>query len=469
MTRIKQSNIETEYKVAVDRARNKKKTILFSYTEKLNNINPLSFYSSAKQLFQGERFFWKVPNDETYIVGLGVAQSLQTSHEEDRFKWVEREWNLLIKDAHIFNPFEVPGTGPLIFGGFSFDPLSVKEQEWSLFSNALFHLPNLMLVINGQEAYITMNIICSTKESGESLKRVLALKEKIFTVKERENLTIIESLREHEINPDEWKEAVGEVVRALKEDNDLNKVVMARKMNIEFNELISSEKVLEHLCKGQQDSYIFALEIMNSCFTGASPERLVKKSGNDVLSACLAGSIKRDSNEKRDAMLGQDLLADMKNRHEHQLVVSMIEDVIQKFCTEVAIPKEPSILKMRDIQHLFTPVKGKIKDQNISILSLVEELHPTPAMGGVPTKDALKVIREMEKMDRGFYAAPIGWIDYRANGEFAVAIRSGLIKENEAFLYAGCGVVSDSNPEDEYYETRIKFRPMLRALGGKML
>lgn len=469
MTNIQQVSMKTEFESAVAKASNMKKSILFSYTEQLNNINPLSFYSAAKQFFQGERFFWKDPNDEVILVGLGNTHTIQTGLENERFEYIQHEWDQLIENAYIVNPFDVQGTGPLIFGGFSFDPLSIKESEWSSFSNAIFQLPKLMIVINKQKVYLTINMFCSPTDTGEGLIKIRNIKEKVIGAKKSNDLSNSEILHEFEISPDEWKQSVAKVVELLKEENNLNKVVMARKMNIEFNEEVSSEKVLEHLWNVQHESYIFALEKLGHCFTGASPERLVKKNGHEILSACLAGSIKRAKNDIEDKDLGQSLLMDEKNRHEHQLVVSMIADVIHQFCQDVVIPEVPSIMKMRDIQHLYTPVKGRIKNENTSILPLVEALHPTPAMGGVPTKDALKVIREMENMDRGYYAAPIGWMDYRANGEFAVAIRSGLIKDNEAFLYAGCGVVADSNPEDEYFETKIKFRPMLRALGGKKL
>ncbi|GIN42408.1 MULTISPECIES: isochorismate synthase [Heyndrickxia] len=469
MTSIQHSKIETEFEIAVGRAKDKEYPILFSYTEILNNMNPLSFYSSAKQLFQGKRFFWKVPDDETIIVGLGSTYTLQTSLGEHRFETIQSEWNDLIKDAHIFNPYNVQGTGPLIFGGFSFDPDSVEEPEWSSFTNALFHLPELMLVIDKQGSYLTINIRCSSIKDKDRLAQLLRIKEQILSSSASENILKVDIHQEEEVNPDAWKKAVANVVRLLNDDNEVRKVVMARKMNVTFNGEISSDHVLNHLWNEQHESFIFALEWLDSCFTGASPERLVKKIGDNILSACIAGSIKRDKDEKKDVALGQALLNDDKNRQEHQFVVSMIQEIMNKYCQDLEIAIEPTLMKMRDIQHLFTPVKGTVKNKNTSILSIAKDLHPTPAMGGVPTTDAMQIIREVENMDRGFYAAPIGWLDYQGNGEFAVGIRSSLIKGKEAFLYAGCGVVADSIPEDEYFETRIKFRPMLRALGGKQL
>jgi menaquinone-specific isochorismate synthase len=123
-------------------------------------------------------------------------------------------------------------------------------------------------------------------------------------------------------------------------------------------------------------------------------------------------------------------------------------------------------MKIRDIQHLYTPVIGKCH-QDTSLLLLVERLHPTPALGGLPKMGAVEKIRQVEDLDRGFYSAPLGWVDYNGDGEFAVSIRSGLIQGKEASLFAGCGVVADSDAESEYLETGLKFRPMLRAIGGE--
>ncbi|HAQ08276.1 MAG TPA: isochorismate synthase, partial [Bacillus bacterium] len=155
-----------------------------------------------------------------------------------------------------------------------------------------------------------------------------------------------------------------------------------------------------------------------------------------------------------------------KNLIEHQYVVDMIKEAMRETCDEVILPDEPKLMKMKYIQHLYTPVVGKNRE-GTSLLHLVNRLHPTPALGGLPKKAAVEKIREVEQMDRGLYAAPIGWMDYQGNGEFAVAIRSGLIQGREASLFAGCGIVADSNAESEYTETSIKFRPMLTALGGK--
>lgn len=168
-----------------------------------------------------------------------------------------------------------------------------------------------------------------------------------------------------------------------------------------------------------------------------------------------------------DKKLGENLLDDHKNREEHQYVVNMISQVFRKYCTNIKMPKVPKLMKIRDIQHLLTPIEGKV-EKGIDIFTLIEALHPTPALGGVPTAISMKMIRSIENMDRGYYAAPIGWTDTAGNGEFAVAIRSALLDGDCAYLYAGGGIVADSEPDKEYDETWVKFRPVMRALGGKL-
>ena len=192
---------------------------------------------------------------------------------------------------------------------------------------------------------------------------------------------------------------------------------------------------------------------------------LSKKREKKSFPTCLAGSIARGDTLESDEKLGEALLEDEKNRFEHQLVVESIEDALKPFCNELTIPTSPQLMKLKDIQHLYTPVIGQASEHT-SLLNLVEKLHPTPALGGVPRDKALHVIRQEEEMDRGLYAGPIGWMDAYGNGEYAVALRAGVLQRDKAYLYAGCGIVADSEPESELKETQMKFRPMLRALGG---
>jgi isochorismate synthase len=177
----------------------------------------------------------------------------------------------------------------------------------------------------------------------------------------------------------------------------------------------------------------------------------------------LAGSFPRGATVGDDQALGAQLLASAKERHEHAVVVRNIRSVLADLCMRIEAPATPTLMKMRNVQHLFTPVTAQLRG-NSSVLTLVERLHPTPAVGGWPREVALAFLREHEELDRGWYAAPIGWLDANGDGEFAVALRSALVDGTSATLFAGCGIVADSDPQSEYQETLLKLRPMLNAL-----
>src|SRR5690606_21286880 len=166
--------------------------------------------------------------------------------------------------------------------------------------------------------------------------------------------------------------------------------------------------------KEQPESFIFGLEAEEQFFFGATPERLVKVKDRQAFSACLAGSTPRGKTLEKDFELGDALLNDKKNRSEHQYVVDMISKVFGLHCSGNVVPKKPKLMKIRDIQHLYTPVEGEL-NQGSNLIDLVRDLHPTPALGGEPRQSALSLIRQYETMNRGYYAAPVGWIDAKGD------------------------------------------------------
>lgn len=466
MVTIQETELKERGLLAVSRAKNLGRPILISEVHKIGTINPLSFFNSGKELFLGERFFWKDPTDTSMLIGLGISKQIQSDQAADRFFHVEEEWRKFLTDSLIFNPFNKDATGPLMFGGFSFDPLKPKTELWSKFSDSLFHIPKYMLSIMDGEAFLTTNIVCTPHDDQTLFIKVIEERRHLLLSMDGQTQTGHAGILEtKEISPESWKIIVDNVVEDLKE-GPLKKVVLARELRLMFDQPVEAEAILFNLYHQQHESFIFVFESNGDTFLGASPERLVKKEGDNVFSTCLAGSISRGKTDEEDKRLGEQLLNDQKNLIEHGFVVEMIKEALEESCDEVILPDKPQLMKIRDIQHLYTPVIGRCQ-KDASILRLVDRLHPTPALGGLPKKEAVEKIRAVEELDRGFYAAPLGWVDYRGNGEFAVSIRSGLIQNQEASLFAGCGVVADSDSESEYLETGLKFRPMQRALGGK--
>ena len=453
--------------VAIQKAKDLKEPVLFSHVAKIQYKSPLSFYQAGRDQYLGERFYWQDPAKEITITGLGSVKNLQVQANADRYKQVEKSWIELQKTAVITGEKDVDATGPLLFGGFSFDYEQNSTYLWNQFGDNLFYIPAFMLSIVEGEAYLTKNVLCTAEnQESISINIINQLEESIFESLNEKEIPDNPLVEQREVRPTEWKQTVAKAVQDMK-NSDLDKIVLARELRVVFKDRIISERVLLNLIEEQPTSYIFSFEVGGDCFIGATPERLIKKKGNEVYSACLAGSIARGKTSEEDAGLGAELLHDPKNLMEHQYVVSMITNAMQTVCDQVIVPKEPELMKIRHIQHLFTPVKG-VCNQKVTILDFVEKLHPTPAMGGLPKEKAVIRIREIEGLERGLYAGPLGWVDSYGNGEFAVGIRSALLQGNEASLFAGCGILEDSQPESEYQETAIKFNPMLSALGGNL-
>lgn len=465
MVTIQETELKERGLLAVRTAQKLGRPILISEVHKMDTVKPLSFFNSGRKRYIGERFYWKDPSEEVVLIGLGISKQIQSDQATDRFFHVEEEWRKFLKDGLIFNQYNENGIGPVMFGGFSFDPLKAKTALWSKYADSLFHVPKYMLTIVDGQTYLTTNIVCTPNDDDTLFEKVIHEREQLLTSLEKDtDISSAKLLQMKEISPEEWKKSVDDVVEDLK-TGPLKKVVLARELRLIFDNQVKADVILDNLYNQQRDSFIFVFESNGDCFIGATPERLVKKQGKNVFSTCLAGSIRRGKTEDEDKILGQTLLNDKKNLIEHGFVVEMIKEALEESCEEIILPDKPQLMKIRDIQHLYTPVIGKCQ-KDASLLLLVERLHPTPALGGLPKQEAVEKIRQVEELDRGFYAAPLGWVDYRGNGEFSVSIRSGLIQGKEASLFAGCGVVANSDSENEYLETSLKFRPMLRALGG---
>ena len=202
-------------------------------------------------------------------------------------------------------------------------------------------------------------------------------------------------------------------------------------MRVRAEAAFNPRLVLERLQDDYPSCFVFAVAREERCFLGATPERLVRLRDGTVTTMCLAGSYPRGASEPEDRRLGEALLADRKERTEHEVVVRALREGLAELCDELAPVSTPVLLKVRNVQHLLTTLVGRVADGR-TLLDLVERLHPTPAVGGYPRERALGLIREREGLDRGWYAGQIGWLDARGEGEMGVAIRSALLCGAEA-------------------------------------
>ena len=262
------------------------------------------------------------------------------------------------------------------------------------------------------------------------------------------------------VTPEFWRDEVVAVGRDRIRDQDFNKVVLARELLLTTDQPIDQPSVLRRLHQGFSTAIVFAVD----GFVGASPELLVSRQNEVVSAHPLAGTAPRSSDPAQDAVLAAGLTASTKDQIEHRITIDWLLDSLLPFCSYVDAEPEPVIITLPNVHHLGTRVEGRLSTPAASVLDLVGALHPTPAVGGDPQDVALAVIEELEPGDRNRYAGPVGWVDSAGNGEFAVAVRSGQIDNNTATVWAGVGVVGDSDPEAELAETRAKFQAMLGAL-----
>lgn len=437
----------------------------FTETIEVGRISPLSFFEAGDLGYNEERFYWQNADKTLTFVGIGHATVLTSEGVENRFTDISNKWKEL-SEALIKEDKDME---PILFGGFTFDPQSRKKSEWDDFPSAYFVVPSFQLTNKNGSTAISINLVTTNTNAVDEFEQLREERDRLIHIAQvnefiphvKPKVLSIEE-REKEL----YLAAVAAVTAQIR-NNNADKVVIARSVKLHFEDNVQAVSALQHLSNEQQESYHFGLQNKGQLFFGATPERLIEIADGRAYSACVAGSIKRGKTATEDRELGEALLNDSKNRVEHHYVVKMISDVFNHFCQNVSMPKLPKLMKIRDIQHLFTPIEGNV-GEGTDIFSLVEALHPTPALGGVPYKKSMAIIREQEHMDRGYYAAPIGWTDTKGNGEFAVAIRSALLDSDSAYLYAGGGIVADSIAEEEYEETWVKFRPILRALGGKL-
>jgi menaquinone-specific isochorismate synthase len=267
-----------------------------------------------------------------------------------------------------------------------------------------------------------------------------------------------------------WCEIIATAVEQIRnetEDADgLRKVVLARSVDVEATDPFVVGDILARLHALFPSCMVFSIE----GFIGASPELLVSRKGSSLRAHPLAGTVARSGDPDTDAKLAAGLLSSAKDRWEHLLVIDALDEVLRPLCDELDVPQTPSIVPLRNVSHLGTLITGSLRASDVvdrsapTALELVSVLNPTPAVGGVPQAKALAVIAALEPVSRGTYAGPVGWVDAAGNGEWAVGLRSARIEGNRARMFAGGGIVGDSEPGAELAETQLKLQALLAAV-----
>ncbi len=343
---------------------------------------------------------------------------------------------------------------PRLFGGLSF-ATAAPIGPWAEFGQGLFWLPRTLYSKSGHGA--CLSLCAKLDESPEFIASELHQELRRLSLAGESVPRQAQIEQAEHLDPALWSQRVDKIRDAISEGL-VQKIVAARMSRLHFRDGIELRPALERLTERYPDCYRFAFQRGETTFLGASPETLVDKSGLRVSTQALAGSIAAGLPKA-----AEQLLASKKDRFEQNLVVEAILGALSPLCSEVHCSEMPETRTLRHLTHLCTPIRGRLREAQ-HVLDLVEALHPTPAVGGAPVKEALRWIAESEE-DRGWYAAPVGWFDSAGDGHFAVAIRSALFTGNDALVYAGAGIVADSDPQLEYQETGLKQRAILDALG----
>lgn len=262
---------------------------------------------------------------------------------------------------------------------------------------------------------------------------------------------------------DVYRAAVAEAVAKIRR-GELRKVVLARTIEVTAERELDPKLLAGRLRAVDPDAYTFAVPTGEGVLVGASPELLVSRRGHEVRSNPLAGSAPRSGDPEEDRANADALIASSKEREEHAVVVDAVAEALRPFCEELVWDPEPVLRETPNVWHLSTTFRGALRDPAPTALDLIAALHPTPAVAGEPREAALATIEELEPFDRGRYAGPVGWVDANGNGEWAIALRCAELRGNRAVLYAGAGIVADSDPARELDETERKFRAFLDAL-----
>jgi isochorismate synthase len=437
--------------------------VLASYT---THVGPARDFDATALADAPDAFIWEQPERGYALAGSGQAFRA-TFSGASRFEETREALRALLDDAVIDQQSGAAlHPTPLSLAGFAFDPARPDNVAWFGYPDALLTVPRLLFTRSGSHLFVTANALITPETDCPSEAQDLGI------LAER----LLETATDHRpqaapsrlLDPGAdarhlWAESVEALTERIATGSP-DKVVLARRVSVEGPGAFDTRAVLQRLRARFAECTVFAVGSGESCFVGATPEMLVSLRGRRVRADCLAGSARRGATPEDDARLGAALLADEKERLEHAFVARGIEQSLAPF-GPVRHPDEPVLRRMANVQHLHTPIEATT-DGDRHVLELVEALHPTAATAGLPREEALCLIREQEPFSRGWYAGAIGWIDADGGGEFVVALRSGLIREDVATRYAGCGIVTGSQPEREWAESEIKLAAMLHALNA---
>ncbi|WP_262850332.1 isochorismate synthase [Mumia quercus] len=381
------------------------------------------------------------------LVAWGEAARLETSGD-GRFREASAWWREISAHAVVRDKVEVAGTGLVAFGSFAFTSSSGATRGRAGGSSVLV-VPSVIVGRRGGTTWVT-----TIRESALAPAP---------PVRPTDDPVVPQDVAfaDGSTSGARWESIVSEAVRRI-EAGDLDKVVLARDLVAELSAPLDVRAPLRRLAATYPNCWTFHVDRL----FGATPEMLVRRERGLVTSRVLAGTIRRTGDDSRDLALAGSLARSSKDLEEHEYAVRSVADALEPYCSSMNVPEAPFVLHLPNVMHLATDVAGVVdaEHESASALDLAAALHPSAAVGGTPRAEALALIDEIEELDRGRYAAPVGWIDAAGDGEWGIALRSAEYEGARVRLFAGCGIVADSDPEAELAESQAKLVPVRDAL-----
>jgi salicylate biosynthesis isochorismate synthase/menaquinone-specific isochorismate synthase len=440
---------------------------LVSATLEVDAAADPSALAAGSRLATDRWFCWEQPDRGFALAGIGTAGEV-VSRGPDRFSDLTAGCSRAMHDRVGVEPDGLPaGAGPVWATGLAFDPNGGSEPVWSSLPPALAMLPELSVARSDGRVFVTVSAFLEPgRDSRQLLARIAGrlggLRAASLTPADPHPSTATSIAGRHP--PERYERIVGAAVDRIR-DGGVNKVVLARELTVEAPAAIDPAAMLGALRDLFPSCFCFCFGSPEAAFIGASPELLVRRSGAVAATVALAGTTSRSADPAVDDHLGEAMLRSPKVREEHEIVARRIERTLRPHSVWVHAETEPFVVKVGNLQHLATPIRAQLAESH-SAIELAGYLHPTPAIGGEPRQAALDLISEIEGIDRGWYTGPVGWMDAAEDGEFCVGLRSALIRDREAHLFAGCGIVAGSDPAAELQESELKFEVLLPLLAS---
>ncbi len=439
------------------------KARLLSVSAEMAAVYPMAF---LRQAAGGARGFWA--RGGQWVAHAGTAAELRVPSEAgfDRFVLLEEE------SADFFSGIDAGAATPedlRFYGGCAFRSDHEPAGLWSAFPSGLFHLPRIELHGGGDTTRITLrSLVSSTEDADRALGELKGELERwcvaLRSAHESEPTPAVRARRLEE-GWASWEKAVEEALGAIR-SGEVAKVVLARTLDVETERQIDPVTVVEHLWEENRGTHVFLFEPEpGASVVGAAPETVATVHGSQFHATAVAGSIAHGETNHDQEILAERLLASDKDNVEHQIALEDMVRRLKPLVTRLEAQDHPHVLTLSRIQHLETAIRAVLPTGR-GVLELLDALHPTPAVCGLPRDEALEFLARTEAFERGWYAGPVGWFDTAGNGVFAPALRMAVGGGSTWRLYAGAGLVEASDPRSEWDETGIKFTPVLRALAA---